>query len=170
MKNKNEQNILITRLVDSKLPEPYNNCADMKEDTAYRQVNCIEKCSSDLALEKYNCTVISYYRVEGSELCKKLLIDILAEFDSVCSPKCPKECESVTYEYSSTEYTETNLSMIHIRYLGLEYTEVTQTPKMTIETLVSNIGGQLSLFVGVSFISLIELVEFMVEAFEIYYQ
>ena len=169
LKNKNEHNILITRLVHSKLPEPYNNCTDMKEDTAYRQVNCIEKCSSDLALEKYNCTVISYYRVEGFELCKKKLTDIFAEFDSVCSPKCPKECESVTYEYSSTEYTDTNLSKIHIRYLELEYTEVTQTPKMTAATLISNIGGQLSLFVGIKFISLIELVEFMVETIEIFF-
>ncbi|XP_068220935.1 amiloride-sensitive sodium channel subunit beta-like [Palaemon carinicauda] len=49
-------------------------------------------------------------------------------------------------------------------YLDSPYYEVIQeTPAYTFDTLISNIGGSLGLFIGVSIISIVELFEFIID-------
>ena len=42
---------------------------------------------------------------------------------------------------------------------------ITQIPKISLFDLISNIGGTLSLFIGISFFSLVELFEFLIYVF-----
>ena len=61
-----------------------------------------------------------------------------------------------------------NKVYFRIYYEDLKYTWINQQPKIELFGLISNIGGSLSLFVGISFISFLELFEVFTEIFFIY--
>jgi hypothetical protein len=48
-------------------------------------------------------------------------------------------------------------------YESLSYTVIDQIPKMNMLDLISNIGGNLGLFIGVSFLSFAEIIELFIE-------
>ena len=48
-------------------------------------------------------------------------------------------------------------------FSDLKYTLITQKPKIELFGFISNIGGTLGLFIGFSFISVLELFELLVE-------
>ena len=96
----------------------------------------------------------------------------------ICTPLCPLECDSIKYDtsisftkFSDNEYlalydingTTDNLISIDIYYENLEYTSINQLPKMDIIDLISNIGSNLSLFIGISFLSFAEIIEIIGE-------
>ena len=101
-----------------------------------------------------------------------------------CLKMCPLECERVSYQLtlSSSNFPSfssyliykniTNLSYevvrenslaVNIYYQDLGYTRISETPTMIIQDLLSQIGGTLGLFIGFSLLSLIELLELMLE-------
>jgi hypothetical protein len=45
----------------------------------------------------------------------------------------------------------------------MRYTEISQQAKMVISDLISGLGGEFGLFIGVSFLSFIETVELFLE-------
>ena len=49
-----------------------------------------------------------------------------------------------------------------LNYENLYYTSVDEVPAMTLNDLLGNLGGQLGLFIGISFLSLIELIELII--------
>ena len=48
-------------------------------------------------------------------------------------------------------------------FRSLQYTLITQQPKMLTFDLISSIGGILGLFIGVSFVSLFEITEILMQ-------
>ena len=52
----------------------------------------------------------------------------------------------------------------------LEYTKITQIAKTDRIEFISNIGGNLSLFVGISFVSFFEIIEIIIEVLIILFQ
>ena len=58
----------------------------------------------------------------------------------------------------------------HVWYLDLGYIKRSQTPKMSGFSLLNEIGGALGLFVGVSFLSLLEFLEFLFEIILVFYK
>jgi hypothetical protein len=100
------------------------------------------------------------------------------EIQNVCTPLCPLECDSIKYDtsisftkFSNNEFeflfdlncSIDNLIWIDIYYGNLEYTSITQLPKMNPFDLISNIGSNLMLFIGISFISFAEIIEILGE-------
>jgi len=110
---------------------------------------------------------------------------------------CPLECESFDYDitfytesilsagnispdipdinmvkYTPEFKTYENLSKtffsISVYYEDLKYTLISQQPKIELFGLISNIGGTLGLFIGFSFISLLEIIETLAELVYIY--
>jgi len=63
-----------------------------------------------------------------------------------------------------------NHLLFNIWYLDLNYIELSQTPKMSGYSLLNEIGGALSLFVGITFLSLFELLEYLFEIFLVFYK
>ena len=53
--------------------------------------------------------------------------------------------------------------MFNVYYDELEYTLIRQQPKIEPFGLISNIGWTLGLFIGFSFISILELIEIVAE-------
>ena len=120
------------------------------------------------------CTIYQYNyfrRFKMSEECLKL---------------CPLECDSVKYDVSMSsldfpskfvfdiyknfglfngtfESFKQNLLQVNIFYPSLTYTKISESPKMSITDLLSNLGGTLGLYIGISFLSLIEIVEMLIE-------
>ena len=58
---------------------------------------------------------------------------------------------------------------IRIHYNDLKYTFINQEIKIYTFNLISNIGGILGLFLGISFLSFIEILEILVESIYILY-
>jgi len=63
-----------------------------------------------------------------------------------------------TYENVSKSYYG-----LRVYYEDLKYTLIKQQPKIELFGLISNVGGTLGLFLGFSFISLLELFEVLAE-------
>ena len=114
-----------------------------------------------------------------------------------CYEYCPLECDSISYEiipYSQSlliDDMEKNVSIVraalyrqnfssykelkrhylavNIYYKNLKYDLIMQEPKIELFVFISNIGGILGLFLGISFLSFIEILEILVESIYILY-
>ena len=78
----------------------------------------------------------------------------------MCAEYCPLECESTTYSTVINPYPNTNdnTTVVSIYYGSLKYTSYSEQPKMQMFDLISNIGGTMSLFISISFVSLFEII------------
>jgi hypothetical protein len=56
-----------------------------------------------------------------------------------------------------------NMIAINVYYNDLKYTQISQIPKTNIIDLISNLGGILGLFIGISFLTFGELAELIME-------
>ena len=61
------------------------------------------------------------------------------------------------------EQINRNFAYITVYYKELKYALITQEPKTEIFNFISNIGGILGLFLGISFLSFIEILEMFLE-------
>jgi len=154
----------------------------------YRQQDCFDYCfgremikyfnsSSNLIIHYKNLYSWLYLRnvslTEVNNVYKKLTNG--GELKSKCLSLCPLECDSIKYDlsYSFTKPLVSiesllNISLndiiyINVYYESLDYTNINQVAKMDEWDLISNIGGNLGLFIGFSFLNLVELIELIIE-------
>ena len=80
-----------------------------------------------------------------------------------CEKYCPLECDSISYSSSVNSLPFQNFFELRIYYEDLKYTSITQIPKSQTFDLVSDIGGICGLFIGVSFVTLFEIGELLIE-------
>lgn len=103
-----------------------------------------------------------------------------------CSKFCPIECDSISYDISAFvqnlpafgnitsskldlagfgtyEEVKKNYISISVYYPNLIYTYIKQNPKTEIFDLVSSVGGTFGLFLGISFIGIIEVLEWFIQ-------
>ena len=67
-----------------------------------------------------------------------------------------------TSEMSFNKYRQTHLG-VDIFFPIKQYTEISETPKITFVDLVSSIGGALGVFLGLSVFSFIEIFEIIIQ-------
>jgi hypothetical protein len=65
----------------------------------------------------------------------------------------------------SYEFVKANFLTVRIYYDKLSYTEITESEKLSPFNFLSVIGGTASLFLGISLLSFIELIEIIIEVF-----
>ena len=85
---------------------------------------------------------------------------------SRCEKYCPLECETISHTIvtDSVNYpADSNVTYIVIYYNNLKYTSIRQEPKIFVIDLVSMVGGTFSLFIGLTFVNLMELLEIVSE-------
>ena len=117
----------------------------------------------------------------------------MEEIDKSYSSLCPLECDSAQFkhvlsssklagdnyykkikkntnlledfqtEILSKETAAASVISVNIFYDSLSYTMSTESPKMTVVSLLALIGGNLSLFLGISLISIFEVFQFLIE-------
>jgi hypothetical protein len=140
-------------------------------------------CFSD---NDFYCAINAYYNV----YLKNNYIQ------NVCMPQCPLECYSNKFTFSTSSYdvngdmyvntiknnpnlasdfvtekinaetVRTSFVRINVFYETLSYTMTEETPQWDIFSLVANMGGNLGLFLGVSFFSTCEIITTL---FELYF-
>jgi len=148
---------------------------------SYTFVDCISYCAS---MQIYKYLNVTTYKLDHYEN----IIEKHPEYEPIirrvyqnmilkgtdaktCENYCPLECDSVKYETShsftkySEKYQESNKNMISFRifYEKLDYTVMDEVAQMNVFDLISNVGGNLGLFIGISFISFAEVFELLVE-------
>jgi Amiloride-sensitive sodium channel len=105
-----------------------------------------------------------------------------------CQAACPFECSSILYEvstfkslyptqfyqgilskYSLIKYNNISYDDIpsavakaNVYYNDLTYKETTEAAAITTETFFSNMGGTLGLYIGISLLSLVEMIELVI--------
>ena len=67
------------------------------------------------------------------------------------------------YRNMTNEMLGKNVVYLNVNYANLQYTFINQIPKSDLISLISNIGGTLGLFLGISFFSLVEILEIFME-------
>lgn len=181
---------IIRTEVETKLPSPYNPCLVEVPDL---QINCIEKCINNEIASKYNCSIPSYYTVEELDECfskPKFHPSKINNFDSVlydnyissitnlttllypkCENKCPKECQTARYSTRISQENRQDNDKTNFKFFIFDFSSlvINQIPKMSTFSLVSSIGGNFGLFIGISFLSFFEFFEFLIKLFQIIY-
>jgi hypothetical protein len=148
----------------------------------YTQKECISLCRTLSYIETSNCnctlksmdekfTAKCYNNINDSNI-KACVDSFLSKFEvEKCSNYCPLECDTLNYQISHSSKKISSLDdsirnkmfKIYVFYEDLKYTLITQKPKIELFGLISNIGGTLGLFIGFSFISVLELFELIAE-------
>ncbi len=155
----------------------------ISNNMTYLKKDCIDKCIGIFMFENCNisdgnifsnldCILKFYYGFRFKEI----------KIPLHCLKNCPAECDSIKYRIVqnnmaatslsksyklsmnfSDEYANNNLLAIFIYYSSLEYTYSNQIAKMNTFDLISNLGGLLGLFIGMSFVNIIEIIEITFE-------
>ncbi len=154
--------------VETKLPEPYNQCKESLTNENYHQSNCIETCVYKEVKNKYNCTFVqSLFAIPGLKHCNYEGKRLYKEFLPVCQKECSESCysERFTAEIWSSELSSELSGQTWFRFSfgDLSSLTITQLPKIDGFTFLNNIGGGLGLFMGITFPTLIEFIEFTAE-------
>ena len=158
--------------VNKRLSRPYNQCNSAKNNKNYRHLNCIDKCIHKQLAIRYNCSIPGYYMVQNlTKSCvshlndpnekKKYFANKTLELEGECD--CPEECDSITYSDTVRKDTyHDGYTALYVYFADMSYIEVSQFPKMSLNILISSIGGALGFSIGLSLLSLVELLEYFI--------
>ena len=111
-------------------------------------VNCPMKCSEII----YN-SAISFSIYPTKWYAQKLIEDNGSYLSNVTGEN------QLTYDKWNFEYLQRTTLKLNVYFDNLFYTIVDETPALTIDALISNLGGYLGLFLGMSILSFIEAFE-----------
>jgi len=110
---------------------------------------CVAKGSKYSVIKKTDECSIKYYR----DVFLSQLVNIY----------CPQECETTSYVVDTKLFGTANKVKFAAYYKDLKYTVINQNPDILLNDLISNIGGIIGVFLGISFLSFIEIIELTFE-------
>ena len=144
----------------------------------YKEQYCLDFCYQMMAYEKCNCTDQEALSLNNdfNEICLTLaqsrcLDEVYKEFLSEnlisnCMPNCPLECHESYFKtslsFSKFDKSDENLLKLNIYYDELSYTVINEAISLSIFEVLSNIGGTLGLFLGLSLLSFVEVIEVLI--------
>jgi len=155
----------------------------LQNNMTYTQNDCINVCIFKYVMNKCNCNLeITLFKkcFDNIQIANCLseyyygLIYKTYSTPDTCFSSCPIECNSINYKIQQnsfiltdqflqfenySNYYKDNYVNIAIYYPTKQYTLITQSPKMQLFDLVSSVGGIMGLFIGFSFLTLVELID-----------
>ena len=188
-----QTNLAIEKIVDHKLEEPYNNCLQnvskfkknktiidfmLNNGQSYSQIKCINICFDLKYIDNNSCNCTSallgkvwlncYLDEEDGTLNSCTFQSKKSFYNKNLKEYCTLECDSISFAISintfkNLYFLEPNVTFSKAYYRSLKYTFISQAPKMLFFDMLSNVGGTLGLFVGLSFVSLFEILEIIIE-------
>ncbi|CAD5124750.1 DgyrCDS13017 [Dimorphilus gyrociliatus] len=182
------ETVVSATLKESKyLPKPYGNC---NNDATYRQATCFHNCSSNYVAKHCGCIDIDMTPKDKVPICaplnfpctRKKLIDYFKnqEFRK-CD--CPSQCDIITYQSSisgspisdyylqvinkdqpslTAAEVDKNIVIVSIYFSSMISEEVTESAAYSWLALMSDVGGAFGLILGATFLTLVELIDFLV--------
>jgi hypothetical protein len=191
-KNYENQNhrFVLSKTVEKKFSTPNRPCYEdindfplnrpiidfiQSNNITYKQEYCFELCGELDYIETNPCnkTDIS---LENLNIIESNCIDRHTKYfknqslDQKFSKYCPLECDSTYYYAMISENSINPYPAVQIFFNEFKYTLITETGKTNKMDLVSNIGGLFDLFIGLSFVTLFEFIEIIIELFFIFYE
>lgn len=168
--------LIITKQVERKLPEPYNTCVEsylysnnrylnatlissfLQANSSYRQINCLQLCSLT-GYNKHDCDAECPSGCETTSYTTK--VEVVKYNPS--SYRFSKSVEVIRQYNDVTNMTDAEIKArllnLYVFIDDLSHQEIYQIEKVTKSDLLSNIGGTLGLFMGISLISFVEVLE-----------
>ncbi|CAK8697224.1 unnamed protein product [Clavelina lepadiformis] len=171
-------------------PPPYGVCGSVPLQTSseYSNEKCLLECRTNYTINKCGCKDVympgpaKVCSFEQQYNCTMDILEPLEESDlfDASSCTCPKDCERIEYDVDVT-YTEPSddyLDMLQrwfssepvteryglrVFYNEFEYIESTQEAIYDLERLLCDIGGAAGLFLGCSFVTFFEFIDFVTE-------
>jgi len=157
---------------------------------ALEESNC--SCASNLTNFDKDClrNAIDIFERQSKKCVSEYLRIFYEKYQyDKCFKYCPLECESTNYiintyneqlpvtgnislraksdvglfNFSTYEEVNKHFIVLYIYYKNLNYKFISQNPKTEMFNFISNIGGLLGVFLGVSFLSFIEIFEIIYE-------
>ena len=127
-----------------------DNCDTQFWKEFIRNLDYILKCDCPVECETngYN------YKKSQSEFPSKKYADYLLEKNDLVKQKLGN---------SSQQDMKKNVAKLKIFFDEMVQTAISEDPKTQLADLISNVGGTMGLFLGISFLSLIELVEILIK-------
>ena len=171
----------------SSLPDSHLVRQLSEANYTYRQVNCFELCFEDY-VKKYalkneisenearskvevrnydkekNCKNVCPLECESTSFSiteTKFNLNEVSIGDEYSKFNIPLIKQKLNITVNSTEEYKQNSLVISVIFDSLKYTKITQTPKTTLSTLISNLGGSAGLFLDLSFLSACSAIEFI---------
>ena len=148
----------------------------------YTQVKCFELCFDLDYIETNpcNCTNASLdnvwnncWLIDEKKVLNSCTFKNRAEFHKKnlkekCSKYCPLECDSISFEVTPNIFTGSNVDNetieLYVFYRNLRFVTIEERPKTIWKDLIANVGGYFGLFVGISFVTLFEITEVIIES------
>ena len=175
--------IYINQVISESLAKPYTNCTPKEVTTRsssdlikrtykfngiYQNSRCQFLCKFKYYAETYNCSYSGLYETNSSLNCHEYVNNRENDPDIIkCLSTCPFECKTNAYIVNHlTSKNKFGSTIILMSYENQAVTFLDQTPKTTIDDLISKLGGTLGLFVGLKLLSFVDILEF---SFEICY-
>ena len=84
------------------------------------------------------------------------------QIDAECGNYCPLECKTEKFDSSLTQLPSQsgpNTIKFYINYESLSYLSYQESPSISVYNLVSNIGGAIGLLLGMSLLSIFEVIQ-----------
>lgn len=159
---------------------------------SYRQKHCINRCIESFRPEA------NHNRTSLFEEINDYINDFFdSKIFKFCFDNCPIECKMTNYRLThnfgrllNNNYTDLlhatlrnktsrmrnkeifnkNLLKINLYHDSTTYPKISEVPEMDFSSLLSNLGGKLGLFMGVSVLSFIEILELFIEAIRFMYR
>ncbi len=165
-----------------RLGEPYSDCKQeitvQQKKFPYSQHNCLVQCSYRELASRNNKTAefeaierffysdsVTFDARFKSLKASFVNVDIIEEkARKLCLGMCPSECYSVEYSVESFVNLGNNwgeYGILRVYNKELKYKLVNQYPKISGVDFFGLVGGHFSVFLGISLLSLIEIVEFI---------
>ncbi|KAL3081310.1 hypothetical protein niasHT_039787 [Heterodera trifolii] len=172
---------------------PHFKCREDDPSGVYSRVWCFEDCFMSQAerdcncslaaasrpTTPYICTTSQFFRCVYPKLYRKGFEERIARCKSHCGPPCNywRFDKTVTYSLFPSEQAKhfvndsskweelRNTIILDVYYITLDYTIIRHMLSMTPPSFVAQLGGQISLWIGGSIISIIQLFIYLSSAF-----
>jgi hypothetical protein len=168
--------------------DPPRYSCDKDVDNTYSRVWCFEVCITERAEQQCNCSLAAASRLRHPKICTALEyftcfapaifgdLGLDPELSQMCKSRCKPPCqywqytkapsfapfhmEQAKYFVQSDEELEElkHTVLLEVFYTTLDHTYIKHVDAVTANTLAAQLGGQFSLWVGGSIISVIQVI------------
>ncbi|CAB3397562.1 unnamed protein product [Caenorhabditis bovis] len=146
-------------------------CRDVEEGED-NEFDCRSRCRMEMIRGMCKCTplTLSYLAKDDLDLfplCDYTKCDVDVQngtfSDSECSAKCYHDCNQMRYEVDHAvkgRMVRPDLTLVNLHWGSFEYLSMEQQWKYTTTTFIAALGGSIGMWLGLSILSLIQLVTY----------
>lgn len=134
----------------------------------FNLTDCLDSCPHECRAESYDLST-SYSEYPSRVYFDKLRRGVLAPLFSINSSSLSHQQQNDNEELFQLKMARRSLTRVFVYFDEIKYTQITETPTMCFVDLVANVGGTMGLFIGISLLSFVELIELFLETLGIFW-